>query len=89
MNKTFLLLAAAVIAGAFMLATGWTDLDWMMVCNKFQFGQGLQTVETWEFCPFLTVDWWLAFELSLARIIAGSLLLGFSLSEFRWRIKHG
>ena len=67
--KVFVLLIAV-----FLIATGWTDLDWMIVSYYFQIGNGLNGV--WEFCPYLKVEWWLAFELTLARLFIGWLLLG-------------
>ena len=60
--------------GVWLLATGWTDLDWMIVANHFQMWNA--TKPDWEFCPYLTMNWWLAFEFTLARIIIGSILLG-------------
>jgi hypothetical protein len=72
--------ATATIIGVWCLATGWMDLDWMIVCYKYQFGQGLAANTTWEFCPYIITNWWVAWQLSLARIILGSALIGGALT---------
>jgi hypothetical protein len=46
-----------------------TDLDWMIVCNKFQIGQGRADVDTWEFNPHWTMNWWDAYALTVARLV--------------------
>lgn len=68
--KVALLLFAVVL-----VATGWTDLDWMLVENHFQMWNA--TKDTWEFCPYLTMNWWLAYQFSILRLFVGWLLLGF------------
>lgn len=72
LKKTLAVLV--LLVAVFLIASGWTDLDWMMVENHFQMWNA--TKNTWEFCPFLTMDWWLAFEFTLARIVIGFLILG-------------
>jgi hypothetical protein len=53
-----------------------TDLDWMIVCNKFQLGQGRSDVTTWEFSPHWTMNWWDAYILTVVRLVVSSFLLG-------------
>lgn len=64
----------------FLVSTGWMDLDWMFVQGKFQQGQGAMTAVNWEFSPYLTVNWWLAYQLSIYRIMAGMFILGICLT---------
>ena len=71
----FSLFATSLLfSGSTLLTTGATDLDWMLVANHFDMWNAQK--DTWEFCPFFTCNWWLAFELTLARIIVGSIFLG-------------
>ena len=79
MNKRQILKILFFLGGIVSLATGWTDLDWMLVENHFQMWNA--TKDTWEFCPYLTLNWWLAFEFTLARIILGSLIIGWFLRD--------
>ena len=71
------------LAAVLLIASGWVDLDWMFVQAKFQQGQGSMTVLTWEFCPYATVNWWVAYQLCIARLFVGWLLIGFLLSKYR------
>ena len=68
--KIPILLLTAVL----LIATGWTDLDWMVVSYRYSDWHRLNP--DWEFCPFLKLNWWLAFEFSLFRFALGWLLLG-------------
>jgi hypothetical protein len=68
-------LVALLLLGIALFATGYTDTDWMHVCDHFQFGQGGK--ELWEFCPFWKVNWWIAYQISVIRICAGCFLIGF------------
>ena len=64
------------LAAVLLIAQAWTDLDWMIVCYKYQFGQGLMGNTVWEFCPYLSMNWWLALQFTLTRFMAGCLMLG-------------
>ena len=85
--KIPILLLAAVL----LIATGWTDLDWMVVSYRYSDWHRAQA--DWEFCPFLKVNWWLAFEFSLFRFALGWLLLGmiimFLLFRFFCSVSYG
>lgn len=53
-----------------------TDLDWMVVCGKFQLGQGKADVNTWEFSPHSTMNWWDAYMFTVARIVVSCVIFG-------------
>lgn len=79
MNKRQILRLIIFLSGMWLLATGWTDLDWMLVENHFQMWNAAK--DTWEFCPYLTLNWWVAFELTLAKIVVGALITGWFLRD--------
>lgn len=64
------LLVALLVLGAWCLSTGMTDLDWMVV--SYRYSEWHRTQEQWEFCPFLKMNWWLAYMVSLGRIVLGT-----------------
>jgi len=70
-----------LLIGIFLLVTGAIDLDWMIVENHFQMWNA--TKDTWEFCPFLTMNWWIAYIFSLVRIVIGCLIIGYCLGRDR------
>lgn len=72
MNRKLRVLIFFVAVGLF--TTGCIDMDWMIVENHFQMWNA--TKDTWEFCPYLTMNWWLAYIFTLARIVVGAVLLG-------------
>jgi hypothetical protein len=51
------------------LVTGFMDLDWMIV--SYRYSEWHRSVEFWEFCPFVKVNWWIAYVFSLVRIVFG------------------
>jgi len=69
-----------LLIGIGLLVTGCTDIDWMLVENHFQMWNA--TKDTWEFCPFLVMNWWLAYIFTLLRIVIGSLLIGYYISKY-------
>jgi len=85
LDYKFLVLAAVILTAVFLIASGWTDSDWQLV--SYRYSEWHRTVDYWEFNPFLKVNWWVAWQLSLARLVVGSLLLGFALNELRWRVQ--
>jgi len=62
------------LAAIYLFTTGCIDLDWMVVAPRFN--RWYYTVDYWEFCPFLKMNWWLAYAVTLLRVIIGSLMLG-------------
>jgi hypothetical protein len=58
----------------FLLGSGTVDVDWMIVAPRFN--PWYFTVDYWEFCPWFRLGWWNAYIFTLARIVAGSMLLG-------------
>lgn len=80
----YLALCALVCASVLLIATGWTDGDWQLV--SYRYSEWHRSVETWEYNPYFIVNWWVAWQFNLARIGVGCVILGFILSELRWRL---
>jgi hypothetical protein len=74
-----LVLLGAIVA----VATGWTDSDWQMVTYRYNAWHREQ--ETWEFNPFLKVNWWIAWQLDIIRLVGGSIVIGFLLNRWVWQ----
>ena len=58
-----------------LFSLGVLDLDWMIVAPRFN--PWYYTVEYWEFCPYIKMNWWLAYAYTLARIVLGAGLIGY------------
>jgi hypothetical protein len=86
MNKQYILIVIALIAGLFLVATGWMDSDWQLV--SYRYSEWHRSIDYWEYNPFLQVNWWIAWQLNLFRIFIGTFLFGFVLSELRWILKN-
>jgi hypothetical protein len=75
-------LIACVLFCIFIVVTGHIDTDWRVVTYHFD---GIQNGWTyWEYCPFLRVNWWLAYAIDIFKIAAGWFGLGWLLNE----VKH-
>jgi len=85
-NKSFILIVVLLLFAVFLVATGWTDSDWQMV--SYRYSEWHRTVEFWEYSPYLKVNWWLAWQIDLARLLMGSLILGYLIREVQARFKQ-
>lgn len=66
--------ACLLLLSVWLIASAWTDLDWIIVANHFDMWNAEK--DAWEFCPYLTMNWWLAYQYTVLRLIAGAVLLG-------------
>lgn len=57
-----------------MVSSAITDIDWMVV--SYRYSEWHRSQELWEFCPFLKLNWWLAYAFTVLRIVFGSFILG-------------
>lgn len=64
-----------LVVCVFLIATGWTDIDWMIVSYKYRMWNGSDGI--WEFSPVLRMEWWSAYMFTLLRLVVGSWLLGY------------
>ena len=87
MNKFFVVASVVLLVCVVGVATGWTDSDWQMV--TYRYSQWHRDQQTWEYSPYLKVNWWLAWQIDIFRVVLGSVIIGFLLNEFKWRMKHG
>ena len=60
--------------GVILLVTGLIDIDWMVVAPRFN--TWYYTVDYWEFFPFFRCNWWLAYALSICRVVMGAYIIG-------------
>ena len=67
-------LAVLVLSVAF-LVSGCVDVDWMVV--SYRYSEWHRSVDYWEFNPYLRLNWWLAYVVSLIRVVAGSIGVGY------------
>jgi len=74
----------SVVVSVVLIATGAIDLDWQLV--SYRYSEWHRTIDYWEYNPFLKINWWLAYALNVLRVAGGCLLLGFMLSELRYRL---
>ena len=65
---------SAVLALALFIGGALTDLDWMVV--SYRCSEWHRSQELWEFNPFLKVNWWLAYYITVLRLAVGFFLLG-------------
>ena len=65
------------------VVTGWTDSDWQMV--TYRYSEWHREQDTWEFNPFLKVNWWIAWQLDLLRLVGGSIVIGYIINEMVWK----
>lgn len=73
-SKYSIILIAVLLLSVWLITTGFTDLDWQLV--SYRYSEWHRTVETWEYCPFLVVNWWLAYMINVVRIMVGCFMLG-------------
>ena len=76
MNRKITLIL--ILLSIFLISTGWTDLDWQLV--SYRYSETQRQLDYWEFCPFLRLNWWLAYIISVGRIMTGFFVLGWVLS---------
>jgi hypothetical protein len=76
---------SAILILTFEIGGALTDLDWMVV--SYRYSEWHRSMETWEFCPFLKMNWWLAYEFTILRAAAGFFILGCLLTY--WSGKNG
>jgi hypothetical protein len=69
-TKWVILLLAISLA-----SSGLVDLDWMIVAPRFN--SWYYSVNYWEFNPYIQMNWWLAYFITLMRIVIGTLIIGF------------
>lgn len=72
-----LLKAFFLLTAIFLLIGGHTDLDWQLV--RYRYSAYARSLDHWEFNPYLKVNWWIAFQFSLWRIMVGWAAIGFLL----------
>ena len=83
MNKLLIILGLLLFA-VFLLGSGAVDIDWMIV--SYRYSEWHRTQLTWEFCPWFKMGWWDAYIFTLARIVAGTMLLGVCCAWIYWRL---
>lgn len=71
-----------LLLSVFMLTSGVVDLDWMLTANHFQMWNAAK--DTWEFSPYLTMNWWAAYVFSLLRAVCGAIGLGAVTAYILW-----
>lgn len=69
-----LIIIALILISLWLIATGWTDLDWQIV--SYRYSSWHRTISYWEYNPYLQVNWWLAYILNLGRIMVGCFIMG-------------
>ena len=80
-TKDKIVIAVAVLVGACFLATGLVDIDWMVTTFYFDMYNGSSGF--WEFCPGVSVGWWIAYFVSIVRVVLGAGLLGFGIGQLK------
>jgi len=80
MNRFWIL--TVFLVGLFCLVTGWMDADWQLV--QYRYSEWHRTVDYWEYNPFLQVNWWIAWQLNLLRVVFGSAFMG-AIASHLWR----
>ena len=76
-RRVYTLLALIGIS-VVLLITGHMDTDWRVVDYYFDMNQS--THSYWEYCPFIMVNWWLAYFIDIVKIAAGWFILGATLT---------
>ena len=74
-----ILIAVAVLVGAFFLATGLVDLDWMVTVYYYDGYNGANGF--WWFTPAFGLNWYNAYLFTVSRLVGGSITLGFGLGK--------
>jgi hypothetical protein len=82
-----LLLTLILLGSLVAIATGWTDTDWQLV--TYRYSPWHREQDTWEFNPYLIVNWWVAWQLGILRLVGGSLIFGILLYHLIWRPHYG
>ena len=68
-----LLIGVAII----LLITGYMDDDWRTV--SYYFNSIQNSWDYWEYCPFIRINWWLAYVIDTVKVAVGWIMLTFSL----------
>jgi hypothetical protein len=84
-GKQRLIIFLFSIFAVWLLSSGATDLDWIVNLEKWQMGQGAASVLTWTFSPYFSLNWWLAYMISLIRVVAGCGIFGLTMG---WLLFH-
>lgn len=85
MNCSFLLIFGILVSVVF-ISTGSIDLDWQLV--SYRYSEWHRSVDYWEYCPSIKINWWIAYVINVLRIAVGCLVLVFCLDELKWRLKR-
>jgi hypothetical protein len=72
--KSFLIVLLLLLS-VWLVVSGWTDIDWQIV--SYRYSEWHRSVDYWEYNPHLRIDWWSAYIINIARIMAGCFILGF------------
>lgn len=64
-----------------LVCSGAVDLDWQLM--SYRYSEWHRNVDYWEYCPFIKINWWMAYMLNVLRVSVGCLILGFCLNEMR------
>ena len=59
-----------------LLVSGVVDLDWMI--TTYYYGAPREPFGLWDFTPFISMNWWTAYFISLLRSLIGSFMCGYS-----------
>ena len=71
-------LLGLIMLSIILLVTGHMDMDWRVVSYYFD---GIQNNwGYWEYCPFIKINWWLAYFIDTVKMAAGWFLLGATLT---------
>ena len=67
--KKVIILIALLLFSVCLLITGYMDDDWRTVTYYFNSIQN--TWDYWEYCPYIRVNWWLAYAIDTVKVAVG------------------
>ena len=83
--KSKVLRIAAFVSGIWCLATGLVDMDWQLVA--YRYFEWHRSIDYWEYNPFIKINWWIAYQLNLLRIIVGVIIISVMIDRMVMREK--
>jgi len=70
-----------LLVSAYLITTGFNTIDWMMWSFRWQ--RYWLTVDFWDMGPFKLNQWWAYAVFGMLPLIAGCLLLGYTLRDIK------